>query len=150
MVGVDEIAVRAAGAVGSCGGGAIRSALGAYDAPPLSMRLAAITLKGCLLLMPLLAALQWGLRSAVIVQRLRKEAGRQGRPKPLRSGEMLVPVLRRRLGASVSQLFSSYIRLAPTPNEELRRRLGASACARRVNHAFAVAASGAIAWLRCL
>jgi len=101
VIGVDEVSVRAGRGVGSCGGGALRSMLGAYDTSPLTLSLSSLVVKVFLLMMPALAALQWGLRSAILVRRLRRESQRQGRPKPLRSGEMLVPVLRRRLLASL-------------------------------------------------
>jgi len=47
--------------------------------------------------MPALAAAQWGLRCVALLQRLRREGRREGRPQRLPSGELLVPVLRRRL-----------------------------------------------------
>jgi len=99
VVGVDEIAVRASGPVGSCGGGLLRAALGPAELSAPALRAASLCVKAVLLLLPTLAMAQWWLRSAVLVQRLRKEGGRQ-RPRPLRSGELLVPVLRRRLLAS--------------------------------------------------
>lgn len=92
VVGVEDISARAVATVGSCGGGAIRSFLGSLDAGPLAISFASLAMKGFVLLLPLLAALQWALRSLVLAKRLIREANRQGRPKPLRSGEMLLPV----------------------------------------------------------
>mgnify|MGYP007078166107 CR=1 FL=1 len=75
--------VRAGGGIGSCGGGAIRSALGAFDPPSFALGGAAVLAKAILLLMPVLAAMQWGLRSAQLSRRYHREKGRQaGRVAP--------------------------------------------------------------------
>jgi len=98
LVGVDEVAVRAGRGVGTCSGGPVRFLLGSVSAPHALVSPATLAFKAALLLLPMLAAAQWGLRSALLVQRLRKEALRVGqRERRLKSGEALVPVLRRRL-----------------------------------------------------
>jgi hypothetical protein len=63
----------------------------------------ALAAKCALLLLPALAAAQWALRCAQLVRRLKREAGRT-KPRKLRSGEPVVPVLRRRLVLSLINL----------------------------------------------
>ena len=101
FVGLDHVAARAGGGVGACGGGPLRAWLGGWGLPALP-QLAALACKGALLLLPCLAAAQWGLRAAKAAQRLRREAARQGGGRRIKiSGELLAPVLRRRCAAAV-------------------------------------------------
>ena len=74
-----QVAARAVGRIGSCGGGPVRAALGGWGAEWL-LRAAAVACKATLLVLPLLAAAQWGLRAARAGQRLRREGARQARP----------------------------------------------------------------------
>ena len=73
-----QVAARAVGRIGSCGGGPVRAALGGWGAEWL-LRAAAMACKATLLVLPLLAAAQWGLRAARAGQRLRREGARQAR-----------------------------------------------------------------------
>ena len=81
-------------------GGPVRAALGWLDQPSLLMP-ATLVIKATLLLLPVLAAAQWALHCLQLFQRLKKEGQREGKPRQLRTGELLVPVLRRRLALSV-------------------------------------------------
>jgi hypothetical protein len=100
LVGVDEVAVRAGGGVGTCSGGPMRFLLGWLE-KPWTLQPASIAVKAALLVLPMLAAAQWLLRSASLLHRIRREGERQGKERKLRSGERLVPVLRRRLMLSL-------------------------------------------------
>ena len=98
LVGVDEVAVRAGRGVGTCSGGPVRFLLGSMDAPKGLLAPATLLVKVSLLCLPALAAAQWAVRCAHLYQRLRREGERTGhRERRLKSGELLVPVLRRRL-----------------------------------------------------
>ena len=98
LVGVDEVAVRAGRGVGTCSGGPIRFLLGSLDAPKTLLAPTTLLIKITLLCLPLLALAQWALRCATLISRLRKERQRTNvRERKLKSGELLVPVLRRRL-----------------------------------------------------
>jgi len=101
FVGVDEVAVRAFGGVGSCAGGPMRAALGWLGLSFLPS-LAGLVAKCTLLMLPALAAAQWGVRCAGLARRLAREARREGRPARLRTGELVGRVLRKRLAAAVA------------------------------------------------
>ena len=107
LIGVDQVAVRAGGSIGTCSGGPVRALLGWLDRDSVLM-LAATATKIVLLCLPTLAIAQWALRCMQLAQRLRREVTREGKARKLRSGEMLVPVLRRRLA------FSSFITISVT------------------------------------
>jgi len=101
-VGLDQVAARAVGRIGSCGGGPVRAALGGWGVGWLP-HVAAIGCKATILVIPLLAAAQWGVRAATAWKRLRREGARQGEKvrRIKMSNELLVPVLRRRCAAAV-------------------------------------------------
>ena len=80
LVGVDEVAVRAGRGVGTCSGGPVRFLLGGLENPYI-IGPATLAVKLCLLLLPALCAVQWGLRCVKLMQRLRKEGTRQGAEK---------------------------------------------------------------------
>jgi len=56
--------------------------------------------KAALLLLPVLAIAQWGLRCVLLVRRLRREHAREKPRRLAGSRELVVPVLRRRLALS--------------------------------------------------
>lgn len=101
FVGVDAVAARAGSGVGSCAGGPFRATLGWLGWLELPWA-GALAAKVALLLLPILATAQWGLRTVGLLTRLRKELSRQGRPARLRTGEFLAHVLRRRLIAAAA------------------------------------------------
>ena len=101
IVDVDLTAARAGRGVGTCGGGPVRSALLGWRSPSALYPLAAACAKAVLLLLPALAACQWGLRVAKLYRRLGRERAR-AKPRSLRSGEPLLRVLRRKLMLSVT------------------------------------------------
>lgn len=96
LVGVDEVAVRAGGGIGTCAGGIVRASLGWVEAPALLPPVAMLA-KCALLLLPTLAAAQWALRCVLLVRRLQREGGREKPRRLAGSKELLVPVLKRRL-----------------------------------------------------
>ena len=100
LVGTEQVAVRAGAGVGTCAGGPVRAALGWLEQPSLLMP-ATLVIKATLLMLPVLAAAQWGLHCLQLYQRLKRERQREGKPRQLRTGELLVPVLQRRLALSV-------------------------------------------------
>jgi len=119
MVGLDQVAARAGGGVGACGGGPLRAWLGGWGVPALP-QLAALACKGALLLLPCLAAAQWGLRAAKAWQRLRREGARQGGGRRIKiSGELLAPVLRRRCAAAVAMHVSMLLLVGLVSQYEL-------------------------------
>ena len=102
------MAVRAGGGVGTCSGGPVRFLLGSLSGAETTGLATPATLvaKAALLALPALAAAQWALRCVRLVQRMRREKGRVGNEKKLRTGELLMPVLRWRLGLSALLFFS--------------------------------------------
>jgi len=104
LVGVDEVAVRASGVVGTCAGGPVRFLLGSISTPSL-LQPAAILAKVVLLCLPALAMGQWATHVVYLTKRIRRENERVNeRPRKLHTGELLVPVLRRRRLFSVTLL----------------------------------------------
>ena len=96
LIGVDEVAVRAGGGVGTCSGGPVRFLLGGVASERGRSAPATLFAKVALLILPALAAAQWALRCVRLVQRMQREKGRE-KEKKLRTGELLMPVLRWRL-----------------------------------------------------
>jgi hypothetical protein len=106
FVGMDNVAARAHGGIGSCAGGPLRAALGWLGAPSLP-NAAGLLVKTGLLLLPALAAAQWMFRAWSLRRRLAREVSRHGRPSRLPSGELVSRVLRRRLAASAAMAAAS-------------------------------------------
>ena len=101
LIGVDEVAVRAGRGVGTCSGGPVRFLLGGSGGGSMALAApATLFVKTALLVLPALTAAQWALRCFKLVQRMRRESGRVTEKK-LRTGELLLPVLRWRLCLSV-------------------------------------------------
>ena len=72
LVGVDEVAVRASGVVGTCAGGPVRFLLGSISTPSL-LQPAAILAKVVLLCLPALAMGQWATHVVYLTKRIRRE-----------------------------------------------------------------------------
>ena len=112
LIGVDEVAVRAGRGVGTCSGGPVRFLLGWMEAPA-TMAPIAMAAKAALLFPPALAAMQWLLRCGALVRRLRRERARDdAKERRLRSGELLLPVLARRLALSAAVCLSLVVCVA--------------------------------------
>ena len=85
FVGLEQVAARAVGRIGSCGGGPVRSALRGWGVGWLP-RIAATAAKGVLIVLPALATAQWGLRAAKSARRLWREVVRQGGARRIKVG----------------------------------------------------------------